>query len=556
MDFEKDQDNEQEKNKSEKPEKVEFTPEILEEVAKEKVAEVENAYQSGKKTIKELAQQALKFIAGGDSRLDKVKTDVNVLEGKAQKLAREAEEKIESESKISAFEHLPNYDSKSPEAALVDLIPANEKVQERFDQKISPDMKEAIATVCGQVFNKGKYPYALIGSNCYVPHTKYSEKIPDDLDVVFGIKDLGIDLNDITEDKIANTEASGAPGGKELKQKYKVEKYSDGAYAELVKLQEQGLVKGLEVSKLKNLKNELNGCVKVHCFVKTAKGWKEMEAFAQNMHDEVVNQGKETNGIINLGVEAQTIETVDIDGVKANIGSEKTAEELYLKNTVNEFSLYDLNGWKNRGILNAKALQRIFNIINLDENDFEESIEKVIEKIGQLKPPTDEAREAQAAIQAIWSQFKKLPGNGNGLVDHLMEKNGVGTEGRNEKESKILNTEKAVDIMTAETSRSMRVINDQYNYLAELYLDVESTEDASKSEIEITINEIKKGIDLSLSIGRRYKEYIQEINTEDKNDFCAYAALPRLRNYFIKPTVLKLLMFQKNLEHKLSQTKS
>ncbi|PIZ11431.1 hypothetical protein COY54_00350, partial [Candidatus Falkowbacteria bacterium CG_4_10_14_0_8_um_filter_41_36] len=68
-----------------------------------------------------------------------------------------------------------------------------------------------------------------------------------------------------------------------------------------------------------------------------------------------------------------------------------------------------------------------------------------------------------------------------------------------------------------------------------------------------TISELKKGIDQCLGFGNMYKEYIKQINSDNKNDFCAYVSIPRLRNHFIKPVVLKLLAHRKNLEAKLTQ---
>jgi len=515
MDIENESNNQNESNESMEPKETEINQEVLTSTALNKKSSVENNYNSGHEALKDLAQKAMKLATGQETEIGTIKNQIGEMENEATELVAATENKIDREAGNSIIEQLPTYDTTTPEAQLVEMIPASEKIQERFDAKISPDMKEAIATVCGQAFNKCKYPYALIGSNCYVPHTKYSEKIPDDLDVIFGIKDL------------------------------------DLVYAEMTSLQEQGLIKDLGREELKKFGTEPNGCVKVHCLIKTSTGWKEMEAFGQYMHDEIVNQNKPTNGLINLGAEQQTVELVNVNGVEVPIGSEATAEELYLKNTITEFALFDLNGWQNKGNINAKALQRIFNIINLDSEEFEESIDKIIAQIGKLKPPTEEAKVAQASLQIIWNQFKSLPKGGQGLVNHLAETNNFNVQGENEEETKIITTEKAVDFITARTSRTMRVIDEQYKYLSGLCLEVEATENPTKSELEITIGEVKKGIDQCLAFGNTYKEYTKQINSANKNDFCAYAAIPRVRNHFIKPVVLKLLKHQKNLEAKL-----
>jgi len=517
MDIENQADNQNESNESIESQKTEINQEVLAAEAKAKKASVKKNYTSGREALKDLAQKAMKLAAGQEAKIGTIKNKVGKMEGEAMKLMVATENKIDQEAGNSTIERIPTYDTATPEAQLVEMVPASEKIQKRFDAKISPDMKEAIATVCGQAFNKCKYPYALIGSNCYVPHTKYSAKIPDDLDVIFGIKDL------------------------------------DTVYSEMTSLQEQGLVKDLGQEELKKFGAEPNGCVKIHCLIKTSTGWKEMEAFGQYMHDEIVNQNKPTNGLINLGAEQQTVELVNVNGIDVPIGSEATAEELYLKNTINEFALFDLDGWQNKGNLNAKALQRIFNLINLDGRDFANSIDSVIEKISRLKPPTEQSHLAQASIQEIWDKFKTLPKSGAGLVNHLMERGDINVQGESERATKILTTEKAVDIITNKTDRTMRVVNEQYKYLDELAAAAAATENPAQSGLTATISELKKGIDQCLGFGNMYKEYIKQINSDNKNDFCAYVSIPRLRNHFIKPVVLKLLAHRKNLEAKLTQ---
>lgn len=515
----------------------EINQDTLQEKADEKKAEINHSYAVGHKIVEALAEKAKELSTAKDANFNITKDTVINLEGIVQELATETEDKIEQETKESAIEHLPNYQTETNEAKMTKITEASEKIQKRFDEKISPEMKEAIATICGQVFNQGKYPYALIGSNCYIPHTEHSEKIPDDLDVIFGIKDLGIDVKDIIEEK-----------NPEGKTENKVIKYTDGAYSRLLKLQEQGLVKNLSVEELRKFGQEKNGCIKIHCFIKAGEGWKEMEAFAQNMDDEISRQGKNKNGIINLGAESQDLEAVDVNGIKANIGSEKTAEELYLKNTVNEFALYTLKGWENKGFLNAKALQRIFNVINLDNQKFEDSIDQMIEKIAQIDPPTTEAKKAQESLKELWLQFKALPEKGDGLVNHLIESRQIEIPSDDEHEKKILSTEKAVDLITAETKKDMFDISDRYRSLEKAYQEYLNDPDKSAEKNQAIAAAIDQEIKSLLNTGLKYKRYINNVNSADKNDFCVYAAMPQLRNQFILPVITRLMVNRKKLE--------
>jgi hypothetical protein len=511
----------------------EASQEILEFDAQKAKEELESFY---KQNISALTAEEQAALDAGDIE------NVTKLHGTAQELTRITEKKIEQETKEKAIEHLPNYLADTEEAKRVDIITASDRIQKRFEEKISPSMKEAVATVCSNVFNKNKYPYALIGSNCYIPHTEYSKKIPDDLDVVFGIKDLGIDLKDIAEEQ--------GPDGRTTT---KVMRYSDGAYAELAKMQEQGLIKNLGVEEQRRFGKEKNGCIKVHCFIKTSDGWKEMEAFAQNMHDEIANEGKKKNGIINLGADQERLEVVDVNGVKVNIGDEKLAEELYLKNIVNEFGLYNLNGWEKKGSINAKALQRIFNVINLDSQKFEDSIDQLIEKIGTIESPTEEAKDAQASLAGLWNKFKSLKEKGPGLVNHLMEKNDLKINAANDREQKILATEKAVDIITAETREDMKNMSDRYTRLEKNCREILDAAESSPEKYREAIEAIDQEVENLSAVGMKYKKYLHKVNSADKNDFCVYAAMPRLRNQFIRPLITRLMENRRDLKDKLKK---
>jgi len=508
-----DNKNESRETNSEK----EINQETLELEAAETKHDVEQDYERGHQIVEHLAKQAINLSQVRDLELEDTKTEIRKSESIIKEITSDTENKIDQESQEPSLEHLPNYLADSEEAKLVEMIPASAKVQERFNEKISPDMKEAIATVAGKVFNNCKYPYALIGSNCYVPHTEYSEKIPDDLDVIFGIKD------------------------------------KDEVYAELMKMQAEGSVKELSMTELHKFGKEKNGCFKIHCFIKTSTGYKEMEAFAQHMQDEVVNEGKNTNGVINLGVDQQAVEVVDVGGVKVNIGNEKMAEELYLKNTINEFALYDLNGWENRGILNAKALQRIFNIINLDSQKFEDSIELMIENIGKIKPQTEQAKIAQESIKHLWEKFKSLPKTKDeGLVNHLMETNNIKlNDGMDNHEKKIISTEKAVDIITAETKADMTQMSDNYDVLHGNCAAVLNNPKSSPEEINKAIDKIGTEVKSLRQIDLKYKNYLNQVNSADKNDFCVYAAMPQLINNFILPIVTRLMKQRRDLKQKI-----
>jgi len=471
--------------------------------------------------IKSLGQEEL------PTALDTLEKDIT--SSKDEALA-EIEQEITTAEKEKIFNHLKNYDFDSPEAKMVNLEPANAKIQNRFNEKINPEMQAAISLVAARVFNKCRLPYALIGSNCYVPHTEYSDKIPDDLDVVFGISDLGLDPKDIDESN------------------HQIKKYEPGVYSDLLELEAQGLVQGLKVEELSKYGGEKNGCLKVKCQIKTPQGFIDMEAFAQHMQSEVA-AGQKLNGIINLGAEAQTIEVVDVNGTKINIGSEKTAEELYLKNIVNEFALYDLQGWENRSYLNAKALQRIFNVTNLDHENFEDSIDNIITAISQIDPPTPEAQTAKIVLQNLWQEFKSSQDlQGPGLVDYLLQKNKIDIESPDKTKDKVLQTEKAVDLITAETQNDMKEIEAKYSVSRLAAEKILASSEKNPEIIRKMVSTLQNQVVELFALGRKYKDYSQQVDNNSRRDFCVYAAIPRLRNYFLKPVIVNLETLSQKLE--------
>ena len=441
--------------------------------------------------------------------------ELEILEEKVSQAEAEAIKQIELEvaAEKALTEHLKNYDTTSAEAALIEHIPADPKVQERFDSRISPAMKGAAALLGKNVFNNCHYGYELIGSNCYIPHTEYSAKIPDDLDIIFGIRDL---------DKVQN---------------------------DLSALEKQGLIKDLHSVELTKFGREKNGCVKISAQVKTETGWIPMEAFAQNMISEIKN-GEKLNGIINLGAEKQSVEVIDCNGVKINIGSEATAKELYLKNITNEFTLYDLNGWENRSYLNAKALQRLFNITNLDGEKFESSMDDIIKDIEALDPPTLAAQRAQKVLTNLWENFKKSDYQGSGLIDHILDKNkeSITATDKNAEEIKVLKTEKAVDLMTKETQADMAAISEAYKLLKKDGQEILARPNKDAAATENLLNKISDQLATLVKTENKYQVYESQVNSEQLRDFCVYAAIPRLRDYFIKPTMVRLFYLRNKLQ--------
>ncbi|MEI7452121.1 MAG: hypothetical protein WCK37_02825 [Candidatus Falkowbacteria bacterium] len=492
------------------------TPEELEKSAADIKAEIVKNLKSVNVTTEALLNEATKDHKEFLEPLTRLREE-----------AKLTSEKIDSEvEKIKTTEHLPNYDALSKEAALVEINQAPIEVQKRFNEQISPRMKDAMSTV-GGVFNQCKSPYALIGSNCYIPHTKYSQKIPDDLDVIFGVQDLGFKPEDV--------DANG-----------QVTKFdSNSVYGRLAAMDNVEIV---EVKEMTRFGKEKNGCFKIKAKIKTASGESvEMEAFAQHMQSEI-DEGQNTNGLINLGIDKQGLEVVDCNGVKVNIGNEDMAEELYLKNIMNEFPLYNLNGWENKGCLNAKALQRIFNVINLDHENFESSIDDIITNIGKLKPPTEAARQAQVVLSELWVEFKAAKHfDGAGLVDHLVEKNGLEIKSGNLEEEHILKTEAAVDIMTNETRMDMESMSAAHQTLKN---EIDNY-DGSNEELRVSLLEkIDDEIKNLSATGQKYKAYMREVDGKSPRDFCVYAAMPRVRNFFIRPIMSEMIAARKKLDNK------
>ena len=503
---------------------------------------------------KEVLKKLKELLANTPSFSQETFNEVLEIEKSMDFLTRTTEANIEAEGQETSIDHIKNYNPDSAEAKVTKIVKAPEKIQKRFDdnEKIHPKMKEAMAVVCAGVFNNCEYPYTLIGSNCYIPHTEYSAKIPDDLDVIFGIKDY--------KNVIKN----------------------------LKKLQGMGLVKGLKEEDV--LKTDgTKGDKKIHCWVKGGPNdeWVEMEAFAQNMVTQT-NEGKVCESYIPLGINEEEIEVIEVsvmskdkrgkviknekgeivyEKVKVNIGSEKMARELYLKNIIKEFNLYNKNGWEHKAMLNAKALQRIFNLINMDSEGTEQSINNLMDEIARIEPKTETIRKVRDSLVFLWEQFKSLPinkqdesaGQQKGLVDYINEINKKEINSNQEdpekktKEEKVLATESAVDIITKETNFDLDEISTRSKKLKLKYEGVLGNESASKEDIEGAIDDINKERRLLIQTGIKYKNYISIADSKNRDDFCVYAAMPMMRYHFILPYSVELVANKIRLIKKLEK---
>lgn len=542
------------KNKKEKinnPEKMEVQEPTVEELkakAKETISEIVVLEEQNETFLDKLKNKIKSFFENKDAKPDDILEKIQILESEAKGLKNETVGKIKDiESSIEQklpIDHLKNYNPNSPEAKCTKIVEASEKVQKRFDdnEKIHPKMKEAMAVVCAGVFNNCKYPYTLIGSNCYIPHTEYSAKIPDDLDVIFGIEDY--------KDVIKN----------------------------LKKLQGRGLVKGLKEEDV--LKTDgTKGDKKIHCWVKGGPNdeWVEMEAFAQNMVTQT-DQGKVCESYIPLGIAEEEIEIIEVsvmskdkrgkviknekgeivyEKVRVNIGSEKMARELYLKNIIKEFNLYNKNGWENKAMLNAKALQRIFNLINMDSEGTEKSINNLMDEIARIEPKTETIRKVRDSLVFLWEQFKSLPDpKGDGLVDSIVKdpKNKIGEiKAGSEKERKVLYTEAAVDFINKDINNDLVKISTRSKELKLKCESVLNNENASKEEINEAIENINGERTFLIKTSIKYKDYISKANSKDGDDFCVYAAMPEMIYHFILPHSVELVANKISLTKKLEK---
>lgn len=265
------------------------------------------------------------------------------------------------------------------------------------------------------------------------------------------------------------------------------------------------------------------------------------EAFSQNIDPE-----KTPNGIINIGLDQHEVNIYDVPDLnggssKVNFLGKAGVEELYLKNLTNEFGLYDLNGWMNKKFLNAKALQRIANLSNLGN-----SIEEVIAKLDDIKPHTEQAKAAQETLRTLWKGFQSLPESGPGLIKEIGEKHGL-VDNR-------YRTEKATDIITKETNLDMEKIGNSYTELESSYeLALNS---GNKEKLEETISQVDVTLRELADIRNKYEEYQKQANKENPEDFCVYAAMPRLKTYFTTPVIMRMINYRINLKGRLEQAQS
>ncbi len=420
------------------------------------------------------------------------------LEKTAAELKEEARIRLDAVLAASqaAFESLSPEEKKQLHTTYQE-IPA-EVATDRL-KKIPPEMQGALK-VCGEVFQDCEYPWAMIGSNALVLEAE-TEKLGDDLDIIFAIQDF------------------------------------DQVYEKLEALEQAGTVEHLKVTEMKNLAGQANGCFKLSGQMKSGERLIDFEAFGQNIDPE-----KNKNGLVNIGLDEHQVNVYQIPDAKGetaavNMMDKAGVEKLYFQNLLNEFGLYDLEGWNNRGFLNSKAIQRIANLQNLGN-----SPEKIVGALPEVGVKTEKAEQAKEVISHLWEGIKGGEYKGPGLTRTLGEKLNL--------PDNRYRPEKVVDFITKETGAQMKSIS-------EIGKQAEAMEKAAENSLDPKAlaeydGFLKAKIGEVAAIRDRYQEYLGMTSSQDAEaDFAPYAALIRLKDYFAQPALADLVVRKIRTEEKL-----
>lgn len=377
-----------------------------------------------------------------------------------------------------------------------------EKEAEIRLKKIPAEMQQAL-NVCGRVFKNCEYPWAMIGSNALVLEAN-TEKKGDDLDIIFAIQDLPV------------------------------------IYQKLESLEAAGLVSNFKVTEMQDLSGEPNSCFKLSGQVQTSERLIDFEAFAQNIDPE-----KSSNGLINIGLDKHKVNIYQIPDTEGEVApvnmiDKEGVEKLYKQNFLNEFGLFELEGWQNRGFLNNKSIQRLANLQNLGYTP-----DQIIVLLAETEVKTEEATEAKRAISNLFNKFKKGNYQGSGLTESLGDKLDI--------PDNYHRHEKVVDFITKETSRQMQTISEIVNLAAEKEKLALS---ADQGNLEEYYSFLESQVLQLASIRDQYHDYLSLCSNEDVNqDFALFAALSRLKDYFAQPALNQLLVKRLAVEEKLISLK-
>lgn len=425
------------------------------------------------------------------------------LEQSAQKM--EAEAKVRLDAILASSRELSEslgVDEKRKLHTTYQEIP-DALAQERL-KKIPPEMQNAL-NVCGQAFKDCEYPWAMIGSNALVLEAE-TEKLGDDLDIIFGIQDFA------------------------------------KVYEKMEGLEKDGVVEHLKVTEMKSFAGQPSGCFKLSGQIKSGERMIDFEAFGQNIDPE-----KTANGLVNIGLDDHGVNVYQIPAASGektavNMIDKQGVEKLYFQNLLNEFSLYDLEGWNNRGFLNSKAIQRIANLQNLGN-----SPEKIVGVLPEVKVKTETAAQAKEVIGNLWTGIKEGQYKGPGLTKSLGEKLNL--------PDNRYRAEKVVDFITKETGRQMKEISEAALLAEEK--EKEALESLNPKSLEDYNQLLKEKILQVAQVRDNYQEYLNMVNSEAaEEDFAPYAALIRLKDYFAQPALAKLLVKKIAVEEKILSLKN
>lgn len=549
------QEQEQAREKQlEEQEKIK-NPESFEDLENKALAEKEEvaeSYEQSKRAVVSLAQSEIITESQGPEK-EQLVSEVKELEAEAIAKTETTEKKLEETAKI--FKET-NFDFNRPELKKTKFENASEKQQKKFDEKIRPEMQQAIGTVCGRAFNKRcQLPYCLIGSNCYVPNAE-TKKVTDDLDIVFDINDF-----DAVKEEFEKMATEGLIYMKEVNEETKEAKY----------------LPGFKVSNLKNWEGEENGCRKINCYikVKNKEGQDvlvEMEAFGQNGDENKKNAQGETikNGIININLEETSVNRYHTkEGIEVIIAGKETAEKLYQANARNEAGLLDMKGHKIKNFLSFKYLQRQLNLENLEKGKYEEGempsqeeiIDKVIKSLDQEGYRTPVAEYGIKLVKQSWENYKQEdmegPGLVNTLVEEIIEEKKLGLSVSEYKNQDPQYKEDVVERMTRMVQTDLKILS-EYHVL-ESKLDKAISEKASEEEKKNASEELLQLAKKLRELENKYDAYSASIRNRKKNeqgekildaeDFSVSPAVTELSTKFIRPAIASLLHYKIELKN-------
>ncbi len=402
---------------------------------------------------------------------DKLKRELGYINNEIKKIQTIGKEDIEQESEI-----MPG----------VRVRLANEKEKENFKNldKVPEKQKEALKQ-CSKILNKNcNYPWYLMGSIAFMINVEDSQKIPDDVDIIFHEKDFP---------KISTI----------FREKYNFKSGIDS------------------LTKCQYIKGNINGV--------------EIEIYAQSTEkpDGLINPGSKDSKytVIKNDLEGENVYSIDKD---AQI-------ELYTKNLINELRRFNLGfilEQKDEKIVedkSAKFIQRLANLFELSQYDNKGVLRKIVETYKKNNNDQAEIRE----FLAIAKKFNESQKN-----DGQKDLTNIYNHGR--LQPALENIKKEIGGEIIKFKDSYQKIKEQVDNIESLNKEEKTKlkQEIKKQTDSLILNEEEK----NKSITQRYIELEKNIKFSNKKNLVPYIFIVKFLENFSKQYSEAILELDKKIQ--------